>query len=355
VQTKRRTSIATPEIIDFNDSHIVLVPEATSRCRVLIVDDDDLVLERLTALVHQGGYEVHTARSGAAALRILAETRCQIVLTDWSMPDMDGLALCRRLRQRENEGYIYILLLTIRSSRSDIVAGLAAGADDYVIKGATSEELLARIAVGRRITNLERSLRTSNRENRRLSVTDALTGVRNRRFLMKYLPREQERARRGEKGLAVLSCDIDHFKRVNDDFGHEAGDAVLQEFTKRAGSCIRQTTDWIARSGGEEFVVILPETDLILASGIAERLRQVVAADAIPTCSGPVIITVSIGVSALATEHVPSEASVADLLRAADRGLYESKRSGRNRVTAIAVGSPNPDVTAWTGARRGAR
>jgi two-component system, cell cycle response regulator len=288
---------------------------------------------------------VHTATSGTEALRILEETHCQIVLTDWSMPDMDGLALCCKLRLRGNDGYIYILLLTVRSSRSDIVAGLAAGADDYVIKGATAEELLARIAVGRRITNLERSLRTSNRENRRLSVTDALTGVRNRRFLMKYLPQELERARRGGKSLAVLSCDIDHFKRVNDDFGHEAGDGVLQEFAKRAGSCIRQTTDWIARSGGEEFILVLPETDLIGAGGIAERLRRVVAAGAIATCSGAVSITVSIGVSALGTERELSEASVADLLRAADRGLYASKRSGRNRATTVAVGA-DPGVGA---------
>jgi two-component system cell cycle response regulator len=340
----------TTEIIDLDDSHITLLPEATSRCRVLIVDDDELVLGRLAALVQTGGYEVYTATSGTAALRILAETRCQIVLTDWSMPDMDGLALCCKLRLRGNDGYIYILLLTVRSSRSDIVAGLAAGADDYVIKGATAEELLARIAVGRRITNLERSLRTSNRENRRLSVTDALTGVRNRRFLMKYLPQELERARRGGKSLALLSCDIDHFKRVNDDFGHEAGDGVLQEFAKRAGSCIRQATDWIARSGGEEFILVLPETNLVGAGGIAERLRQVVAAEAIATCSGAVAITVSVGVSALGTERELSEASVADLLRAADRGLYASKRSGRNRVTTIAVDGPPQGPTAWVGA-----
>jgi two-component system, cell cycle response regulator len=355
MQTELLTASPAAEIIDLNDSHIVVLPEPASRCRVLIVDDDELVLGRLSALVQLGGYEVHTAASGAAALRVFTETHCQIVLTDWSMPDMDGLTLCSKLRLRENDGYIYILLLTVRSSRGDIVAGLAAGADDYVIKGATTEELLARIAVGRRITNLERSLRTSNRENRRLSVTDALTGARNRRFLMKYLPQELERARRGAKSLAVLSCDIDHFKRVNDDFGHEAGDEVLQEFARRAGSCIRQTTDWVARSGGEEFVLVLPETDLPKASGVAERLRQVVAAEAIPTCSGAVAITVSIGVSALGAEHERGETSAAGLLRAADRGLYASKRSGRNRATIMAVGSSQLEPNAWTGATRGAK
>jgi two-component system cell cycle response regulator len=331
--------MSTTPMIDTDDSQIVRIPEPASRCRVLIVDDDELVLRRLSASVTLGGYETHTATSGAAALRILIETPCQIVLTDWHMPDMDGLALCRRLRSMENDGYIYILLVTVRNARSDIVAGLAAGADDYVVKGATTEELLARIGVGRRITQLERALRMSNRENQRISVTDALTGVRNRRFLMKYLPRELERARRSEKSLAVLSCDIDHFKQVNDNYGHQAGDEILQEFAKRAASCIRQETDWIARSGGEEFVVVLPETSLGEASRVAERLRGVLGADTIPTSAGPLGITVSIGISALETEQELSEASVLDLLRSADRGLYASKRLGRDRATTMAVDS----------------
>jgi two-component system cell cycle response regulator len=326
-------------MIDSNDSQIMALPEPASRCRVLIVDDDELVLRRLSALVLLGGYETYTATSAAAALQILGETPCQIVLTDWHMPDMDGLALCCNLRSMERDGYIYILLVTVRSARSDIVAGLAAGADDYVVKGATTEELLARIGVGRRITQLERSLRISNRENRRISVTDALTGVRNRRFLMKYLPRELERARHNGTSLAILSCDIDHFKQVNDNYGHETGDEILQEFVKRAASCIRRASGWIARSGGEEFVLVLPETNQNEASYIAARLRQTLAANTIPTNAGPLGITVSIGISALETEQELSEASVLALLRAADRGLYASKRLGRDRATKMAVGS----------------
>jgi two-component system cell cycle response regulator len=351
LQTKPLKSISNTELIDTNDSQILLLSEPASSCRVLIVDDDELVLRRLSASVVLGGYETHTATSGAAALRILTDTPCQIVLTDWHMPDMDGLALCCKLRSRENDGYIYILLVTVRSGRSDMVAGLAAGADDYVVKGATTEELLARIGVGRRITQLERSLRISNRENRRISVTDALTGVRNRRFLMKYLPRELERARHSDKPLAVLSCDIDHFKQVNDNFGHEAGDEVLQEFAKRAAGCISQATGWIARAGGEEFVLVLPETNLNEASCVADRLRQVLAADKITTRTGPLAITVSIGISVVETARELSEASVLDLLRAADQGLYVSKRSGRDRATTIAV----DDARLGSGALRGDR
>jgi two-component system cell cycle response regulator len=326
-------------MIDTNDSQILLLTEPASLCRVLIVDDDELVLRRLSALVLLGGYETHTATSGAAALRILSETPCQIVLTDWHMPDMDGLTLCCQLRSRENDGYIYILLVTVRSARSDIIAGLAAGADDYVVKGATTEELLARIGVGRRITQLERSLRVSNRENRRISVTDALTGVRNRRFLMKYLPRELERARHCGKPLAVLSCDIDHFKQVNDNYGHEAGDEILQEFVKRAAGCIRQPTGWIARSGGEEFVLVLPQSNQNEASYTAARLREALAANPIPTSAGPLAITVSIGIAVLETEQELGAASVLGMLRAADRGLYASKRLGRDRATTMAVGN----------------
>jgi two-component system, cell cycle response regulator len=329
------------QMTDVDDCQVPLPPEPTLGCRVLIVDDDELVLESLSALVLLGGYEIYTATSGAEALRILAETPCQIVLTDWHMPDLDGLALCQCLRSRENEGYIYILLLTVNSGRSNIMAGLAAGADDYVVKGSGSakEELLARIGVGRRITQLDRALRMSNQENVRISMTDALTGVRNKRFLMKYLPQELERARHSDQSLAVLSCDIDHFKRVNDDYGHEVGDEILQVFVKRAGACIRQSTSWIARSGGEEFVVVLPQTNLNEANGVAEKLREVLAAHPIATSAGALSITVSIGICVLETKQEFSGASVLDLLRAADRGLYASKRMGRNRATAMAVGS----------------
>lgn len=324
-------------MIDLDDSQLVLLPDLESYCQVLIVDDDELVARRIAMLLEGCGYRTHVATTAEAALQILEGTPCQIVLTDWHMPDMDGLALCRKLRSKRNDSYIYILLLTVRGGRSDVVSGLAAGADDYVVKGATPEELLARVGVGRRITSLDRSLRMSNHENRRISETDALTGLRNRRFLMKYLPRELDRARHRARPLALLCCDIDHFKKVNDDFGHEVGDEILQEFSRRAAGCIRPEIDWIARSGGEEFVIVLPETDLAEARGVALRLRQELSAYALPTRAGPLVITVSTGVSALETVQELGEATVVDLLRAADRGLYASKKLGRDRATTMAV------------------
>ena len=209
-----------------------LVPQR--QCRVLIVDDDEIVRAHLSAILKRAHYDVEVAASGEDALRILDTSPCQILLTDWQMPGMDGLALCRKVRLEHVEGYVYLMMLTVRESKQDMLTSLAAGADDYIVKGSSIEEILARMEVARRITHLEYSLRSSNRENRRLSVTDALTAAHNRRYLMKYLPRELARAQRYNRPLSVLSCDIDGFKQVNDRLGHAAGDYVLQEFVLRA-------------------------------------------------------------------------------------------------------------------------
>ena len=337
--SERLDSISPDPRIDLNDTNVFSIAEAQLPCRVLIVDDDPHVVQRICSLLNSSGYEVHSAGSAEEALRVLDSKVCQIVLTDWHMPGMDGLALCRNLRQRQGAGYIYILMLTVRDSTSDILAGLAAGADDYVIKGATSAEILARLEVGRRTTHLERSLRKSNEENRRMSVTDALTGVHNRRFLMKYLPRELERARRHHQPLAVISCDLDNFKRINDTFGHEAGDEILQAFALRACNCVRQGIDWVARSGGEEFVIVLPETDLRGASRAAERIRAVLASHPVTTASGPLAVTVSMGVTAAETSLELTSVSVRELLRAADRHLFTSKHLGRDRATVASIDS----------------
>lgn len=339
MHSERCNAISPSPRIDLVDTDEVLLAVAALPCRVLIVDDDPHVVMRISRLLKSHGYETHSAGSGAEALRVLDTLLCQIVLTDWRMPDMDGLALCRYLRQRQVDAYVYILMLTVRDSTADILAGLAAGADDYVIKGATTEEILARLEVGRRTTHLERSLRKSNEENRRMSVTDALTGVHNRRFMMKYLPRELERSRRFSHPLGVISCDLDNFKQINDEFGHEAGDEVLQGFATRAVGSIRQEIDWMARSGGEEFVIVLPETGLPGASRAADRLRQALAERPMPTSSGPLAVTVSMGVTALETAQELSSVSVRELLRAADRYLFTSKHLGRDRATVASVGS----------------
>jgi two-component system cell cycle response regulator len=312
---------------------------APMKCNVLVVDDDEVVRTQLAALLRLAGYQVRCAASGAQALSILDTGPCEIVLTDWEMPDMDGPSLCKALRLRDNERYTYVLMLSVRNAPADILGGLHAGVDDYVVKGAPAEELLARVEVGRRITHLEHALRISSAENRQLSVTDALTGAHNRRYLMKYLPRELARARRYGHPVAVMSCDIDEFKAVNDSFGHEAGDAVLQAFVARVRACIREPIDWIARTGGEEFVVVLPETALSGAITVAEKVRIAMADHGIHSCAGLITAKVSIGVTALETPEELASVPMAELLRAADHCLYASKSRGRDRSTCLSLAS----------------
>jgi two-component system, cell cycle response regulator len=340
--------------VDLNDTILTQRLEAVSPCRVLVVDDDDLVRARLTALLRMAEYEVESAASGEDALRIMSAKHCQILLTDWQMPDMDGLSLCRRVRAEPADSYVYVLMLSVRDSKQDLLTGLAAGADDYVAKSAPIEEILARMEVARRITHVEKSLRSSNRENRRLAVTDALTGAYNLRYLMKSLPRELARSQRYAHPLAILSCDIDRFKNINDGFGHEAGNDLLQAFVARTESCIRKSSDWLARVGGDEFIVVLPETDVGGAGRVAEKLRKVFTRSPVLTHAGAINFTASIGITALEPQHdIKSAASLDDLLRAADRGLYASKKLGGNHVTASGVIAAKIKATSRSGGSNG--
>ena len=319
--------------VDLHDTILSHHLQSSPPCRILIVDDDDLVRARLAALLRMSNFDVEVAGSGEEALSILSSTSCQIVLTDWQMPDMDGLALCRYLRTACYESYVYVVMLTVRDAKQDILTGLAAGADDYVLKGTPIEEILARIEIGRRITHVEQSLRTSNRENRRLATTDPLTGAHNLRYLMKNLPRELARCRRYDHPLAILSCDVDGFKQVNDRYGHQAGDLVLQAFVARSANCLRNASDWLARIGGDEFVIVLPETTLPGATAVARKLRQLLAALPVPSAAGPVSFMASIGVTAVEPAHVPTGPSaIKDLLHTADRNLYASKRGEANGI-----------------------
>jgi len=252
---------------------------------------------------------------------------------------MDGISLCKAVRAMPFDGYVYTLLLTARDSKEHIIAGLEAGADDYLTKPIHEAELVARLNTGRRILNLEQSLRAASQENRRLSITDALTSAFNRRHLMEQLPREVDRCRRYGHELSVLLCDIDHFKRVNDSFGHSVGDTVLKLFVERIRSLTRGTTDWIARFGGEEFVIVLPETPYQGGLAAAEKICAAIAA----TPSGDLAITASFGVAAINLEDGVERVLADHLMRRADECLYDAKQAGRNRV----VGAQLPDQAMW--------
>jgi two-component system, cell cycle response regulator len=303
--------------------------------QLLLVEDEPTQLLLTQRMLRRGGYEVETASDGATALAKLATGRFQFLVTDWEMPGMDGPTLCRKVRATRLPGYLYILLLTGQISTHSVVIGLEAGADDYVRKPADEAELLARLAAGKRIVQLEQSLRDANAQIQRLSITDPLVGTYNRRYLNEQLMQEVEQARRQPHALSAILADLDLFKSINDQHGHQIGDEVLRHFVNVARGAIRENSDWVARYGGEEFVVVLPATDLAAAVEVAETIRSRCASSVIATDTTALQFTASFGVAALAPGPGPgpSGAAAEALLRLADAALYRSKREGRNRVT----------------------
>jgi len=314
--------------------------------RVLVVDDDEIAVEHMRELIGAAGYEVTAVTSAAAALAELQREFAPILILDRNMPGMDGIELCRAIRGGTGyPGYVYIVLCTAHDAEEEILAGLAAGADDYVSKRASGAQLVARLATARRILALEHSLKHAVEERRRMAMSDALTGAFNRRYFMSHLRRELKRARRVRGELALLVFDIDHFKRINDRFGHTAGDAVLVEFARRIQQELPRESDWCARLGGEEFAVVLPGNRLAGAEVVAERIRRAVAAEPVDTSAGSIEMTVSVGVSGLEIFGDRGEATVEQLLRRADDCLYLSKRHGRDRVTVDGESVPaNPPL-----------
>src|ERR1700733_10864824 len=304
---------------------------------ILLAEDDPVTRMLMTRFLKKAGYEVDAVGHGTEALERMSRRYYPILVTDWEMPEMDGVALCKAMRNLSLDGYVYALLLTARNAKEHIIAGLEAGADDYLIKPVHEPELIARLNTGRRILALEHSLRAANERNRILSITDALTGAFNRRYLMEQLPRELERCRRYAYPLSVIMCDIDHFKRVNDVKGHSAGDDVLQQLVARMQRSIRATSDWVARLGGEEFLIVLPETGFQGAMIVAEKIRAIMTRVPFVTREGDVVATSSFGVASTES-HGPDLAMKSEtLIRARDQCLYTSKQSGRNRATGVEI------------------
>ena len=309
------------------------------RVNVLIVDDDPLVRERLRSVVAGAGFDVTVADHGEAALDVLAKEFVSIVLTDRDMPQLDGLAFCRSVRAAHFPGYVYIILLTINDAEPDILAGFDAGADDYISKRVSPAHLIARLRTAQRILTLEQSLRALLEEKRREATTDALTGAHNRNYFNRHLGRELKRLHRFGGELALLVLDVDHFKQVNDRYGHNVGDEVLQGFVERLKGSLPRDYDWLARLGGEEFAVVLPQTDLAGARVVAEKLRVCVREKPIRTAAGPLRITVSVGLSTPSALSSGEQLTPDALVDLADRYLYKSKAQGRDRVSAPAAPS----------------
>jgi diguanylate cyclase (GGDEF)-like protein len=302
--------------------------------RVLVVDDDEILTARLAELVSAAGYEVATAASGEQALQELQRQFAPIVILDRRMPGMDGLDLCRTIRDGTHyPGYVYIILCTAQEGEEEILAGLNAGADDYLSKRASGAQLIARLACARRILTLEQSLRAVIEERRRMAMTDVLTGAHNRRYFINHLRRELKRTRRFGGDLSLVVFDIDHFKHINDRHGHAGGDAVLVEFVRRTQKCLPREIDWCARLGGEEFAVVLPQTDVPGGVVVAEKIRHAFASRPVLAGSASIDCTVSIGITGLSAFADRDSVTVEQILARADNCLYTSKNSGRDQVT----------------------
>jgi two-component system, cell cycle response regulator len=297
----------------------------------ILVADDDAVSRRLMARVlEQSGYEVMTAENGREAVEaLMGEHRPRLALIDWMMPELDGPGVCREIRSRHHQSYVYITLLTSKESKEDIVAGLEAGADDYLTKPCNAEELKARLRTGQRILDLEDKLVEAREQMWFKATHDALTSLWDRGAVMGILDRELSRARREACTVSLLLCDLDHFKQINDVHGHLAGDRVLQEAASRLSSLIRPY-DAAGRYGGEEFLILLTGCGADETKMRAEELRKSICSRPFEITDGEVSLTISIGT--VSSVGWSSTVTADQLLHAADQALYRAKAQGRNCV-----------------------
>lgn len=312
--------------------------QEAQKFKILIAEDDPLSRRILEAFLAKRSYEVISATNGEEALKLLLrEGAPRLAILDWMMPSMDGIQVCRKLReQAADRPYVYVLLLTARSEKEDLLKGLESGADDYVIKPFDPAELHARLHVGRRILDLQDKLMAAGDELRFRASHDTLTGVSNRAVILETLRREQSRQLREGGSFGIIMVDIDHFKAVNDTYGHLCGDAVLQETVKVMQVCLR-TYDVVGRYGGEEFLIVVPRSDAAATLGVAERIRKAIASKPIAIPSGEVCVTASFGVAA-STNMTRAESL--HLLQMADDALYRAKQNGRNRSELATAVSP---------------
>ena len=293
---------------------------------IMVVDDSLTVRMQIKDLLEKEGYKVILAKDGETCLAQLKAELPDIILLDIVMPGINGLEVCRIIRDDSSLKSISLLILTTISDTQNIVAGLNMGADDYVTKPFIIEELNARITAIIRTKSLQEELRI-------LSITDPLTGCYNRSYLNEHLTSEIKRACRYKHALSMIMCDIDFFKNVNDTYGHQAGDHVLKELIICIKKLFRDKIDWVSRYGGEEFIIILPETDNIGGSSFAEKIRIAVSMMKINLDDNRKIsITASFGAVSFNPDTPEKNITSELMIKKADECLYQAKKKGRNRV-----------------------
>ena len=296
--------------------------------KILIAEDDPVSRRLLEVFLSRWGYQVVVAASGTEALDILDRTDApRLAVLDWMMPGLEGVQVCRKIRERKDRPYIYILLLSARTQKEDLLLGLESGADDYLTKPFDAQELRARLHVGQRILQLQDGLMVASAELFFRATHDSLTGIATRDVILDALRRESSRQQRDGGSFGIVLLDVDHFKSVNDTYGHLSGDAVLQEVVRRVSSTVR-SYDTVGRYGGEEFLIVAPSSGAEGVLRLSERIRLAVEEKSISTDAGEISVTVSLGL-AVSSETSPLDLKM--LLTAADEALYRAKAEGRNR------------------------
>ncbi|MEI7457141.1 MAG: diguanylate cyclase [Nitrosomonadales bacterium] len=320
---------------------VVVKSPSIQSLQVLVVEDDPTTLKLLDAMLKSAGHTVMLASNGVEALRMIRQQVPQLIVSDWMMPEMDGLSLCRKLRESDAWRNIYTVILTAQESPERLIQAFEAGADDYLLKPIAPKIFFARLRAAHRVIQMQaeladdreqlqrlaNELTEANHRLQQLALTDVLTGLPNRRAAMVRLDQEWSTAQRNRRPFACMVLDVDHFKAINDQYGHPAGDVVLSSMAQALRAAAR-AQDLVARFGGEEFLVICPDTEVDAAFQCAERLRLQVAAMTVPGVDPAIKLTVSIGVAV----SRPEMADLEVLLAGADKCLYAAKQAGRNRT-----------------------
>ena len=307
--------------------------------KILIAEDDPAYRRLLEEILIKWGYDVVVALDGNEAYQLLlTDNAPKLAILDWKMPGLEGIEVCQKIRKNADDFYTYIILLTSQQRDEDLVIGMEAGADDYIIKPFKHNELKVRLRAGRRIIELQNELLAAREILQAKATHDSLTGMLNHEEILGVLDRELARSERDGECVSIIMADLDHFKKINDTYGHIAGDAVLRLTAQKMHSLVRPY-DAVGRYGGEEFLLILPECCKECAVAFAQRLCTCISSEAMDTPEGLIPVTISLGVATSDSERRWDDQN---LVKSADAALYKAKDNGRNRVE-VAVDEVMPD------------